>query len=115
MGTARWLPANHLTQWLISRGEAVVDIPSTATARVRGTLPWWAVGRTTASTRIHIVAVTQARTPSSDGYAYHQRKMAEGKTSREAVRCLERHVATRLWRTMRDDHIVSLDDLVDTA
>ncbi|MGO4202084.1 IS110 family transposase [Rhodococcus sp. TAF43] len=28
---------------------------------------------------IHIVAVTQARTPSSDGYAYHQRKMAEAR------------------------------------
>ena len=52
---------------------------------------------------IHIVAVTQARTPSSDGYAYHQRKMAEGKTSREAMRCLKRQVAKRLWRTMRDD------------
>ena len=26
---------HHLTQWLISRGEAVVDVPSTATARVR--------------------------------------------------------------------------------
>ena len=52
---------------------------------------------------IHIVAVTQARTPSSDGYAYHQRKMAEGKTSREAMRCLKRQVAKRLWRTMRND------------
>ena len=52
---------------------------------------------------IHIVAVTQARTPSSPGYAYHQRKMAEGKSSREAMRCLKRQVAKRLWRTMRDD------------
>lgn len=52
---------------------------------------------------IHIVAVTQARMPSSAGYAYHQRKMAEGKTSREAMRCLKRQVAKRLWRTMRDD------------
>ena len=26
---------HHLTQWLISRGEAVVDVPSSATARVR--------------------------------------------------------------------------------
>lgn len=52
---------------------------------------------------IHIVAVTQARTPSSPGYAYHQRKMAEGKSSREAMRCLKRQVAKRLWRTMRDN------------
>jgi hypothetical protein len=26
---------HHLTQWLIARGDAVVDIPSTAPARVR--------------------------------------------------------------------------------
>ncbi|MBE7195706.1 MAG: IS110 family transposase [Gordonia polyisoprenivorans] len=52
---------------------------------------------------IHIVAVTQARMPTSAGHAYHQRKMAEGKTSREAMRCLKRQVAKRLWRTMRDD------------
>ncbi|WP_430336327.1 IS110 family transposase [Rhodococcus sp. ACT016] len=45
---------------------------------------------------IHIVAVTQARTPSSDGYIYHQRKMAEGKTSREVKRFLKRQVAKRL-------------------
>ncbi|GAB2654702.1 hypothetical protein ABI214_24940 [Prescottella soli] len=57
---------------------------------------------------IHIVAVTQARTPSSDGYAYHRRKMAEGKTSREAMHCLKRQVAKRLWRTMRDDQLARL-------
>ena len=32
---------HHLTQWLIGRGEAVVDIPSTATATGARTLPWW--------------------------------------------------------------------------
>lgn len=60
-------------------------------------------GDRTLNSAIHIVAVTQARTPSSDGYAYHQRKMAEGKTSREAMRCLKRQVAKRLWRTMLHD------------
>ncbi|RDI35538.1 transposase IS116/IS110/IS902 family protein [Rhodococcus sp. AG1013] len=65
---------------------------------------------------IHIVGVTQARTPSSLGYADHQRKMAEGKTSREAMRCLKRQVAKRLWRTMRDDQLARLTmPSVDTA
>lgn len=64
-------------------------------------------GDRTLNSAIHIVAVTQARTPSSDGYAYHQRKMAEGKTSREAMRCLKRQVAKKLWRTMRDDYQLS--------
>ncbi|MDH6284914.1 hypothetical protein [Prescottella agglutinans] len=57
---------------------------------------------------IHIVAISQARTPSGPGYAYHPRKMAEGKTSREAMRCLKRQVAKRLWRTMRDDQLARL-------
>ncbi|MEZ5157517.1 MAG: IS110 family transposase [Candidatus Nanopelagicales bacterium] len=52
---------------------------------------------------IHIVAVTQARTPSSPGYEYHRHKLDEGKTSREAMRCLKRQIAKRLWRTMRAD------------
>ncbi|MFD6057798.1 transposase [Rhodococcus wratislaviensis] len=60
-------------------------------------------GDRTLNSAIHIVAVTQAGTPSSDGYAYHQRKMAEGKTSREAMRCLKRQVAKRLWRTICAD------------
>lgn len=52
---------------------------------------------------LHIAAVTQARTPNSDGYAYYQRKLAEGKTRREALRCLKRRIADRVWRTMRAD------------
>jgi hypothetical protein len=35
--------------------------------------------------------------------------MAEGKTSREAMRCLKRQVAKRLWRTMRDDVLHDLE------
>ena len=31
---ARWL-GRHLAQWLVARGEVVLDVPSTATARVR--------------------------------------------------------------------------------
>ena len=61
---------------------------------------------------IHIVAVTQARTPSSPGYTYHRRKIDEGKTPREAMRCLKRQVAKRLWRTMRDEQIGRLTVLV---
>lgn len=52
---------------------------------------------------LHIAAVTQARTPNSDGYAYYQRKLAENKTRREAMRCLKRRIADRVWRTMRAD------------
>jgi transposase len=52
---------------------------------------------------IYIVAVTQARMAGSAGNIYYQRKLEEGKTSREAIRCLKRQIAKRLWRTMISD------------
>lgn len=32
---------SHLTQWLIARDEAVVDVATTATSRVRELFAWW--------------------------------------------------------------------------
>lgn len=32
--------------------------------------------------------------------AYMQRRLAEGKTKREVIRCLKRHVARQIWKTM---------------
>ena len=48
---------------------------------------------------IHRIAVTQARTysPARD---YVARKQAEGKTRREALRCLKRHLARVIYRTL---------------
>jgi hypothetical protein len=46
-GQRRWAMENarglgrHLAQWLVVRGESVVDVPSTATARVRELSPGW--------------------------------------------------------------------------
>jgi transposase len=66
-------------------------------------------GDRTLNSALHIVAVTQARTPSSPGYQYYRRKIDDGKTPREAMRCLKRQVAKRLWRTMRDDFENNVD------
>jgi transposase len=52
---------------------------------------------------IHYVALTQARMPSSPGRAYYDRKIAEGKTRNEAMRCLKRRLADHLWRIMITD------------
>jgi transposase len=38
---------------------------------------------------LHTIAVTQIRMPNSPGHAYYQRKLSEGKTPREAKRCLK--------------------------
>ena len=42
---------------------------------------------------IHMAAVTQIRYRHSPGHAYYQKKLAEGKTRKEALRCLKRQSA----------------------
>jgi transposase len=49
---------------------------------------------------IHIAAISQIRQPHSDGRAYFDRKVAEGKTKREAVRSLKRQVSNALYRQL---------------
>ena len=49
---------------------------------------------------IHMVAISQIRQPHSDGRAYFDRKVAEGKTKREALRSLKRHVSNAVYRQL---------------
>lgn len=49
---------------------------------------------------IHMVAICQIRQPHSAGRAYFDRKVAEGKTKREALRSLKRHVSNALFRQL---------------
>jgi transposase len=52
---------------------------------------------------IHRVAVTRARChPETRDYI--TRKTAEGKTHREAIRCLKRHLARRIWHLLHEPH-----------
>lgn len=46
---------------------------------------------------LHTIAITRAA-HDAETRAYIQRKLAEGKTRREAVRCLKRHLARRFYR-----------------
>ncbi len=48
---------------------------------------------------IHIIALSRARTD-PETRVYLDRKHAEGKTKREAIRCLKRHLARRIWRLL---------------
>jgi transposase len=49
---------------------------------------------------LHRVAVTRARIDPATR-AYLQRKQAEGKSSSEALRCLKRHLARRIWKLLQ--------------
>jgi transposase len=48
---------------------------------------------------LHTIAITRARLD-PETRAYIQRKLAEGKTRREAIRCLKRHLARRFYRIL---------------
>lgn len=41
--------------------------------------------------------------PATPGRAYYERKLAEGKTAKEAKRCLKRRLADYVWRIMIAD------------
>ena len=48
------------------------------------------------------MATVQLRNP-TEGRAYFDRKVAAGKTKREAMRCLKRRLSDIVYRTMLDD------------
>ncbi len=49
---------------------------------------------------LHMVAVTQIRNPGTAGRIYFDRKVAEGKTKREALRSLKRRVSNAVYRQL---------------
>jgi transposase len=49
---------------------------------------------------IHLSAICQIRPPHSDGRAYFDRKVTEGKTKKEALRALKRHVSNAVYRQL---------------
>jgi transposase len=51
---------------------------------------------------LHMVAVCQARSDARGG-AYYRKKMAEGKSSKEALRCLKRRVCDAVFRSLMAD------------
>ena len=52
---------------------------------------------------IHMAAVTQIRNKHSEGRAYFDRKLAEGKTRKEALRSLKRRVSDAVYAHLQDD------------
>jgi transposase len=52
---------------------------------------------------IHMAAITQIRYRNSDGRAYYDRKLAEGKTHKEALRALKRRVSDAIYTRLQAD------------
>lgn len=49
---------------------------------------------------LHMAAVTQIRNPGTEGRIYFERKVAEGKTKREALRSLKRQISNAVYRQL---------------
>jgi transposase len=52
---------------------------------------------------LHMAAVCQLRHPDSAGRVYVDRKIAEGKTKKEAIRALKRHISNAVYRQLAID------------
>ena len=52
---------------------------------------------------IHMVAICQLRQSHSEGRAYFDRRVTEGKTKKEALRALKRHVCSAVYRQLVAD------------
>jgi transposase len=52
---------------------------------------------------IHMAAITQIRHKHRQGRASHERKIAEGKTCKEALRCLKRRISDAIYARLRAD------------
>jgi transposase len=52
---------------------------------------------------IHMAAVTQIRYRHSPGRAYYDKKLAEGKTPKEALRCLKRQISDAIYTCLQAD------------
>lgn len=62
---------------------------------------------------IHRIAVTRARCD-PESRAYIERKRAEGKTQREALRCLKRHLIRRIWQQLQTPPPTTLNNPLPT-
>ena len=58
--------------------------------------------RSTGSGHLHLAAVTPVG-HDTPGRAYYQRKIAEGKSTKEALRALKRRISDAVWRQLQID------------
>jgi transposase len=53
---------------------------------------------------LYMMAMVQVRRPSA-GQAYYQRKLAEGKSPKDALRCLKRRLSNAVYRCLVNDQV----------
>jgi transposase len=92
---ARFADRNRFASWT---GTAPLDASSGEQIRHRLSR----AGNRKINHMLHIAAATQARLD-TEGRAYYRRKLAEGKTRMEAMRCLKRRISDSVYRQLVAD------------
>jgi transposase len=92
----RRYPTRH--HFAIANGTAPIPASSGRTVRHRLNRG----GNRQLNRALYTIAITQIR-GDTEGRTYYRRKRAEGKTSREALRCLKRRLSDLIYRTLRTD------------
>jgi transposase len=93
---ARFPTRNHFAAY---NGTAPVEVSSGERKIYRLSLR----GNRRLNHAIHMAAITKIRYKHSDGRACYERKIAEGKTHKEALRCLKRQISDAIYARLRAD------------
>jgi transposase len=94
--------ARFASEAKLARLAGIAPIPASSGNRTRFRLDRG--GNRQLNCAVHRIAVTQGRVhaPARD---YLARKRTEGKSNREALRCLKRHLIRRIWQLLNDSEI----------
>ena len=104
---ARFPDRNHFASWT---GTAPLDASSGEHIRHRLSR----AGNRRLNHVLHIAAIVQIRHDTS-GRAYYRRKLAEGKTAMEALRCLKRRLSDAVYRQLVADALPADDGENETG
>jgi transposase len=91
-------------------GTAPIEVSSGDTVRHRLSRS----GNRQLNNALHVAAHVQRSHPGA-GRDYYLRKIAEGKSRREAMRCLKRQIAKSVYRQLRADHDTARHDPLEAA
>ena len=95
-GVARFPGRDHFAAY---NGTAPVEVSSGGRKVYRLSLR----GNRRLNHAIHMAAITQIRHKHSQGRAYYERKLAEGKTHKEALRALKRRISDAIYAALAAD------------
>lgn len=94
--------ARFTSEAQLARHAGIAPIPAWS-GHTAGRVRLSRYGNRQLNTAIHRIALTQRRIKGSPGHDYYERKIAEGKTPKGAMRCLKRQIIRAVFRALETD------------